>query len=155
VLSIPTRDKSFLTSAIYARYADALDSGDPERISEAIEHALSANNEARPDVRRAFYVAASCFHGIFRNNATLAEAWLESARKEKDTASLKDWDAKAPASTALAKNDCAQARELLTRYLALLDRHPLSGMIAAERARSTFSAAPRAPRRKRWVIPCR
>jgi hypothetical protein len=135
-MSIPTRDKSFLTGAIYVRYADALDSGDPERIAEAIERALSSNDEARPDVQRAFYVAAACFHGIFRNDAALAEAWFESARKVRNTASLKDWDAKALASIALAKGDRAQARELLTRYLAVLDRHPLSGMIAAERRRA-------------------
>ncbi len=135
-MSIPTQDKSFLTGVISVRYAHALDSGDPERIAEAIERALAANDEARPDVQRAFYVAASCFHGIFRNNAALAGAWLESARKVKNTASPKDWDAKALASLALAKGVRALARVLLTRSLAVLDRHPLSGMIAAERTRA-------------------
>jgi hypothetical protein len=135
-VSIPTKDKSFLMNAISVSYADALDSGDAERIAEAIEHALSVNAETRPDVRRAFYVAASCFQGIFRKNVALAEAWLESARKVKGAISQQDWDSKASASIALAKGERAQAREWLTRYLALLDGRPASGLLAAERART-------------------
>jgi hypothetical protein len=71
-----------------------------------------------------------------RGSVPLAEAWLESARQVKNTISQKDWDSKALAGIALAKGETAQARELLTRYLALLDRRPPSGLIAAERARA-------------------
>jgi hypothetical protein len=135
-IGVPTKDTSFLISAVSVRYADALHSGSADRIAEAIERALSVNLEARPEVRRGFYVAASCFHGIHRNNVALAEAWLESARTVKGAVTLRDWDSKALASIALAKGERAQASELLTRYLALLDRRPASGLIAAERART-------------------
>ncbi len=88
-LSIPTRDKPHLASAIYLRYACALDGGDVERIAEAIERGLSIDNEAPPEIQRKFQVAASCFQGILRHNAELAQAWLESARAVKHTASRK------------------------------------------------------------------
>jgi hypothetical protein len=135
-LNIPTKDKSYLASAIFFRYAFALDSGDVERIAEAIERGLSINHQASPDIQRAFQVAASCFQGIFRHDAELAQAWLQSARAVKHTASRKDWDAKALASIALARGEHAKANELLTRHLAALDRLPPSGSGAAERART-------------------
>jgi hypothetical protein len=135
-MSIPTTDKAFLMQSIFFRYADALDSGDSERIAEAIEHALSINQEAQPGIQRAFYVAASCFQSIFRGNIPLAEAWLESARKVKSALALEDWDTKAMAAIALAKGEREQARELFTRYLAMLNRRPPSGLVAAERART-------------------
>jgi hypothetical protein len=135
-MNVPTSEKAFLTSAISVRYAVALDSGDPERIAEAVERALLASDEAGPDVQQAFYVAAACFQGIFRNNVPLAEAWLASAREVKNAASLKDWDSKALAAIAMARGDRAQARELLTRYLAVLDRYPATGMVAVERAQT-------------------
>jgi hypothetical protein len=135
-LSIPTRDKPYLASAIFLRYACALDGGDVQRIAEAIERGLSIDNEAPPEIQRKFQVAASCFQGILRHNAELAQSWLESARAVKHTASRKDWDAKALAAIALARGDQAQARELLARHLAALDRLPPSGSVAAERART-------------------
>jgi hypothetical protein len=135
-MSIPTEDKAFLTSAVSVRYAVALDRGDPECIAEAIERALLVSQEAGADAQRAFYVAASCFQGISRDNAPLAEAWLESARQVKNATSLEDWDSKALAAIALARGEQARAQELLTRFLAVLDRYPASGMITAERART-------------------
>ena len=135
-LSIPTTDTAFLLSAIAIQYADALDGGDPERIAEAIERALVASPEAGPDVRRAFYLAASSFHGIFGNNLVLAEEWLEDARRVKGAVPQTHWDAKALGAIALAKGERANACECLTRYLAMLDRRPASGLIAAERART-------------------
>jgi hypothetical protein len=135
-LSIPSDDKSRLAASVYFSLAIALDSGDPERIAEAVEHGLSINPEAGPDMQRAFRVAASCFHGIFRHNAPLAQAWLDSARSIKYTASRKDWDAKALASIAVATGENDRAREHLTRYLALVDKLPNSGILAAERART-------------------
>ena len=132
----PVQDKVYRIGAISVRYADALDRGDPEQIAQALETGLAASQETTPEVRRAFFVSASCFHSIFRNNVTLAEAWLESARQVKNAASRKDWDSKALASIALAKGDMDQAREFFTRYLQLLDRHPASGLITVERART-------------------
>jgi hypothetical protein len=135
-LNLPTKDKSHLGSAIFLRYAFALDSGDVERIAEAIERGLSIAPEAPPEIQRAFQVGASCFQGIFRHNAEFAQAWLQSARAVKHIASRKDWDAKALAAIALARDERAHARDLLTRHLAALDRLPPSGSIAAERART-------------------
>jgi hypothetical protein len=137
-MCISAEDKSFLTSAISVRYAVALDSGDPERIAEAIERALLVSHEAGPDAQRAFYLAASCFQSTFRSNVPLAEAWLKSARKVKDTTSQKDWDSKALALIALVRGEHAQARELLARFLSVLDCYPASGMIAAERTRTAI-----------------
>jgi hypothetical protein len=134
-MNIPTKDQAFLISAVSICYGDAMDSGDAERIAETIERALSVNH-ARPDVRRAFYLAASCFQSMFRNNLPLAEAWLEDARKVKGAISQKDWDSKALAGIALAKGEHAQARELLTRYLAVVDRLPRTGALSADRART-------------------
>jgi hypothetical protein len=134
-LSIPTPEKAGLISAVFIRYASAMDSGNAGHIAEAIESALSVAND-RPDIQRASFVAASCFHSIFRNNVPLAEAWLESARNVRNTLPQPDWDAKALAAIALANGEHDRARDLLTRYLAVLDRKPASGMIAAERART-------------------
>lgn len=132
----PVQDKVYRIGAISVRYADALDRGDPEQIAQALEMGLAASHETTPEVRRAFFASASCFHSIFRNNVTLAEAWLESARQVKHAVSRKDWDSKALASIALAQGDLDQAREFFTRYLQLLDSHPASGLIAVERART-------------------
>jgi hypothetical protein len=135
-LSIPSEDKTRLAASAYFSLAVALDSGDPERIAEAVEHGLSINPESGPDMQRAFQVAASCFQGVFRHNAPLAQAWLDSARSIKYTASRKDWDAKALASIALASGENDRAREHMARYLALVDQLPNSGILAAERART-------------------
>jgi hypothetical protein len=135
-MSIRVKDNTFLTSVLSVRYAVALDNGDPECLAEAIERALLVSNEIGPDAQRAFYVAASCFQGVCRNNVPLAEAWLESARKVKNTTSRKDWDSKALAAIALARGEHTQARELLIRFLTVLDRYPASGALAAERART-------------------
>jgi hypothetical protein len=118
-----------------------MDGGDAEPIAETLEIALSVKHDLA-DVRRAFYVAASCFHSMFRNNVPLAEAWLESAREVKGAIKQKDWDSKALAAIALANGEHAQARELLTHYLVLLDRLPASGTRAAERARICRSPRP-------------
>jgi len=135
-LSIPSDDKSRLAASVYFSLAVALDSGDPERIAEAVERGLSINPEAGPDMQRAFQVAASCFQGIVRHNAPLAQAWLDGARSIKYTTSRKDWDAKALASIAFAKGENDRAREHLARYLAMVDQLPNSGILAAERART-------------------
>ena len=135
-ISAPIQDKSYLGSAASIWYADALTTGDVERIAEALERALSESHHFGPDLQRAFYVSASCFQGIYRHHAPLAELWLESARKVKYTTSQKDWDSKALAAIALARGEHARAHELLTRYLTVLDRCPPSGLIAAERVRT-------------------
>jgi hypothetical protein len=135
-LDIPTKDKSYLTGAISMQYAVALDGGNPEQIADAIERALSVYHEAAPDTQRAFCGAAANFHGILRGNAALAEAWLDSARKVKNTSPEMDWDAKSLGAIAWARGDLPQACEFLTRHIALLDRYPASGVVAAERART-------------------
>jgi hypothetical protein len=135
-MNLPTKDDAFLLNAIVFRYARALDTGDPERIAEAIECALSASQGTRPDVRRAFYAAACCFQGFFRHDVRLAEAWLDDARKVKGAVTPTDWDSRAMGAIALAKGQHTEARACLTRYLAMLDRQPAGGMIAAERART-------------------
>jgi len=135
-ISVPIQDKSYLGSAASIWYADALTTGDLERIAEALERALSVSHHFGPDLQRAFYVSASCFQGLYRHHVLLAELWLESARKVKYTTSQKDWDSKALASIALARGEHARAHELLTRYLTVLDRCPPSGLIIAERART-------------------
>jgi hypothetical protein len=135
-LSLPIEDKAHLASSIVLLSHVAADRGDTEWLAREIEHGLAINHRSRPDVQRAFQVAASCFQGIFRHNPALAQAWLDSARHVKSTASRKDWDAKALGAIALAKGENARAQELLTRYLTSLDRLPSSGTIAAERRRT-------------------
>jgi len=135
-ITVPMEDKYGLASAATIWYADALTSGDVERIAEALERALSVTPYFGPDIQRSFYVSASCFQGIYRQHLPLAELWLESARQVKYTASQKDWDSKALGAIALVKGDHARAHELLTRYLTDLDRRPPSGFLAAERART-------------------
>jgi hypothetical protein len=133
---IPIKDQPFVYSAIFIRYVDALRGGDAGHIAEAIECGLLVGSEIMlpPDARRAFYLAASSFQGIFRNNAALAAAWLESARMIKGAMSREDWDSKARASIALANGDYAHAHDLLKRYLVVLERRPASGLVAMERA---------------------
>jgi hypothetical protein len=87
-------------------------------------------------VRRAFYAAACCFQGFFRHDVRLAEAWLDDARKVKGAVTPTDWDSRAMGAIALSKGQHTEARACLTRYLAMLDRQPAGGMIAAERART-------------------
>jgi len=135
-VSVPPKGTPFLPSAISIRYVDALERGDPERIAESIEQALSVSADTRPEVRRAFYVAASCFHGQWRHDVAHAEAWLQEARTIKGALPQDDWDAKALGLIALANGEPARAREHLTRYLAMLDRRPASGLGDAERART-------------------
>jgi hypothetical protein len=50
--------------------------------------------------------------------------------------SSKDRDSKALGAIALAKGEHSEARECLTRDIAVLDRRPPSGLIAAERVRT-------------------
>ena len=134
-LNLPIEDKAHLGTSIALLSNVAADSGDTEWLAREIERGLAVNHESRPDLQRAFQVSAACFQGIFRHNALLAQAWLDSARHVKSTASRKDWDAKPLASIAMAKGESARAQELLTRHLTSLDRLPRSGMIAAERRR--------------------
>jgi hypothetical protein len=134
-VSVPTKDQALLISAISIRHCIAVDSADAGQIAQTIESALAVRHD-RADVRRLNYVSASWFQSTFRNNVPLAEAWLEDARRVKGAVAQKDWDSKALASIALANGDHARAREFLSRYLALLDRRPRSGALAAERART-------------------
>jgi hypothetical protein len=135
-VTVPPKGTPFLPGAISIRYVEALERGDPEWIAGTIEQALSVSADTQPEVRRAFYVAASCFHSQWRNDVANAEAWLQEARQIKGALPREDWDAKAVGLIALAKGEQARAREHLTRYLAMLDRRPASGLVEAERART-------------------
>jgi len=135
-LSIPTKDQSHMTASLAFQYAEVLESNNPELIGAVLERALAFSPKMSADARRAFFLEASWFQGMLRNNAPLAEAWLDCARKVKNAVFQKDWDSKALAAISCAKGRYAEASELLTRYVALLDRKPASGMIAAEQART-------------------
>jgi hypothetical protein len=100
-----------------------------------LERALAINNKMLPDVRRGFLAAASFYHGFHRKDASRSEEWLMQARSVKGSSSQKDWDTGALAAVWFAKGDYSQSSELLARYIALLDRQPMSGRIVAERER--------------------
>jgi hypothetical protein len=125
-----------MTASLAFQYAGVLESNDPELIAPVLEHALAFSPKMSPDARRAFFLEASWFHGMLRNDAPLAEAWLDSAQKVKNAVLQQDWDSKAFAAISFARGRYVEAAGLLTRYLAVLDRKPASGMIAAERART-------------------
>jgi hypothetical protein len=135
-IGVTTRDTSNRPSCLSLQYARASETNDPDSIASVLESALAASHKMRPDAQRRFFVAASCFHGIIRKNPALAEAWLEGARKVKGAVPQKDWDSKAQAGICFANGQHSEAREQLTRYVALLDRLPVSGMVAAERTRT-------------------
>jgi hypothetical protein len=134
--SAPPPGTPFLLTAVSIRYAVALGRADPEGIGDAIERALAVSADLRPEVRRAFYVAASCFHGQWRHDVTQAESWLIEARKVRGPVPQEDWDAQALGIIALVNGEPALARTHLTRYLAMLDRQHISGLIDGERART-------------------
>jgi hypothetical protein len=135
-VSTPPPDSPFLQAAVAIRYVAALDRGDPEGIGDAIERALAISADLRPEVRQAFYLAASCFQGQWRRDVTRAESWLNEARRVKGPLPQEGWDGQALGIIALANGEPALARAHLTRYLAMLERQPFSGLIDRERART-------------------
>ncbi|HYL73980.1 MAG TPA: M50 family metallopeptidase [Bryobacteraceae bacterium] len=134
-MSAVTNDMSYLPLSLAMQHACLLETNDTERIAQVLESALSVSNKMPPDLQRGFFHVAACFQGMDRKNVSLAESWLASARGVKGAASLKDWDSMASAAICLAHGQPSQAREYLMRYKAFLDELPLSGMIAATRAR--------------------
>ncbi len=135
-LAVPTNDVSRMPTALGLLLSDAADREDAQRTAEILERALAMNNKMLPDLRRGFLAAASGYHGFFRGDAFRAEEWLKRARHVKGGVRRKDWAAKALAAVSFAKGEHAESAELLTRYIALLDRLPNGGMIAAERERT-------------------
>ena len=138
-IAVPPEDTAFLGPSLAFRYSVVRDSNDPEAIANALEGGLASIDKLPPDTQRWFCTKAACFQASFRSQSTLAEAWLESARKVKNTLlSEKDWDGEAVGLIALAKGDAGAARESLTHYLAHVDRQPrpLCGMLVAQRART-------------------
>ncbi len=138
-IGAPGKDRPLWPASLALRYAAARDSNDPEAVAGALENALALIDEMPPDTRRFFLASAACFHASVRNQPSVAEEWLESARKVKRTVlSEKDWDSKTVGLIALAKKDAGAAQESLTRYLAFVDKRPqpLCGMLVAERDRT-------------------
>jgi hypothetical protein len=141
-LDVPALGTPFFGPSLGLRYAATRQGNDPEAIADAIESGLASIHKLPPDSRRWFCVKASCFQASFRKNVHLAEVWLESARKVKNTIlSDEDWadlDSEALGLIALAKEDTGAAKESLARYLAYVSRQPLPlcGMFVAERARA-------------------
>jgi len=134
-LAVPTKDQSWVPTALSLLLSDAADKEDANRTAEILERAL-ATSKMWPDLRRGFRAAASGYHGFHRSDVSRAEEWLKHARSVKGGTALKDWDCQALAAVSFAKGDYFQSAELLTRYVALLDRQPVSGRIAAERERT-------------------
>ena len=77
-----------------------------------------------PDLRRTFFSEAAFFQGVYRKNPALARGWLADARKVKDRAALKGWDAAALAAIALAEGNIEDARAETRRAIAYLDGRP-------------------------------
>lgn len=80
-MNISSTETSYLTLSLALQYANALEGEDHDTAAKVLESALKWSTKMLPDAQRGFFVAASCFQGIFRNNASPAEAWLESAAK--------------------------------------------------------------------------
>ncbi len=135
-LDVRANDKSRLPAALGLLLSDAAEKKDPQRTAELLEQALAICDKMLPDPRRDFLAAASCYHGFHRLDASRSEEWLKRARAVRIGGSQKDWDSKALAAVSFAKGENAPSAEFLTRYLALLDRQPASGMIAVERERT-------------------
>jgi hypothetical protein len=135
-LAVSTHDLSRMPTALSLLLSAAADTEDAQRTAAILERALAINNKMLPELRRGFFAAASVYHGFFRTDASRAEEWLERARSVKVAASQKDWESRALAAISFAKGENAQSADFLTRYIALLDRQPFSGMIAAERERT-------------------
>ena len=133
--TMATIDTTFRGTEHGLRCVVALNSGNAEAIAGALEQGLAWSHEVSPEERRAWFAIASYFQGIFRNNASLASAWLRRAYNVKGAVSEKAWDSKPLAAVAFAEGKYAEAREHLQHYIADLDRGALSGMTAAERAR--------------------
>ncbi len=134
-LSVATKDTSRMPTALSFLLSDAAENNDPQQGAEILEQALAMNHKMLPDARRGFMAAAACYHGFHNRDAARTEEWLKRARSVKSNASQRDWDSQALATTAFARGDYDQATELLTRFIALIDRQPTSGMLAAERER--------------------
>ena len=134
-LDVTANDKSRLPVAIGLLLSDAAEKKDSERAAELLERALAICDQMLPDARRDFLIAASCYHGFHRRDASRSEEWLKRARSVKSGASQKDWDSRALAGVSYAKGDYTQSAEFLASYVALLDRQPMSGMVVAERER--------------------
>ncbi len=139
-LGVAGKATPFSATSLAFKYMVVRDSNDPEAIADALEKALALIDEMPPDTRRWVLASAACFHASFRNQPSVAEQWLESARKVKRTIlSEQDWDSEAVGVIALAKGDAEAAKESLTRYLAYVDQRPqpLCGMLVAQRDRTT------------------
>lgn len=134
-IEVMTKDNSRMPPALSFLLADAGEREDVERTAEILERALAICDKMPPAALRGFLTMASCEHGLSRGDRTRAEQWLQQARKVKGAVSQKDWDSLALAGILYAQGEFAQAGEMLARYIALLDRQPVSGMVAAERKR--------------------
>jgi hypothetical protein len=134
-LSVATKDTSRMPTALAFLLSDAAEDNDPQKLANILEQGLAMNHKMVPDARRGFLAAAACYHGFHHRNAARAEEWLKRARSVKSNVTQKDWDTQALAAAAFARGDYDQATELLTRFIALIDRQPTSGMLAAERER--------------------
>jgi hypothetical protein len=134
-LDVVTKDNSRMPPALSFLLADAAGREDLARTAELLERALAICHKMPPMAQQGFLTAASCYHGFAHGDVTRAEKWLDQARKVKGSAARKDWDSKALAAVLYAKGEFATAGEMLARYIAFLDRQPMSGMLAAERRR--------------------
>lgn len=134
-LEIITKDNSRMPPALTFLLAEAGEQENMERTAEILERALAIYDKMPPASQQGFLTAASCNHGFARGDAARAEQWIEQARKVKGAVAQRDWDSKARAAISYARGELVQAAEMLSRYTALLDRQPVSGMVTAERKR--------------------
>jgi hypothetical protein len=132
-INVPAKENAVLPGVLLFRFSSALNGSDRALIAETLENALAWSHEISPEQRKAFFVDAAYFQGIFRNNAGLARTWVRRAHTVKRAVSRKNWDSKALAGVAYAEGKQDQVREHLERYIADLDQCASSGMIAAER----------------------
>lgn len=148
-LDVMAKDHSGMPQALNFLLADAATREDLERTADLLERALTIYEQMPPTAQRGFLTAASCYHGLARGDVIRAEQWLEKARKVKGAISPKDWDSMALAAIFYGQGDHVHATEQLTRYIAFLDRQPVSGpvsgMITAERRRTVELA-------ERWAL---
>lgn len=135
-LDIASGDTSRLPVALGLLLSLAAERKDPERTAELLERALAICNKMLPDARRGFLAAASCYHSFQNRDAARAVEWLKRAHLVKTGVSRKDWDSRSLAGVSYANGDYARSADLLTRYVAFLDRQSPSGMIITERART-------------------
>ena len=135
-IAVETQDISRLPQAFTFLLSDAADREDFAQMAQILERAFTISDRLLPELKRGFMASAASYHGFHKQNASLAQEWLSRARSVKGPKPQDDWDAQALAAIRYAEGENHQAAQFLIRYVALLERQPLSGMVLAERDRT-------------------